>query len=103
MTLAIPADPTQTRRSWHRVAEHILAAGQFAASGTIRLRAWPGGVATVVGVDGGQLAVVADELVVVDGDAARSDRLTTLREAAAFSGVTPGLRDSYPPTTSADL
>jgi hypothetical protein len=49
------------------------------------------------------LAVVGDELAVVDGDAARSRRLTTLRDAAAFSGVTPGLRDSYPPATSADL
>jgi hypothetical protein len=103
MTLPTPADLTETRRSWHRVAEHVLAAGQFASAGTIRLRAWPGGVATVVGVDGVQLAVVADELVVVDGDAVRSSRLTTLRDAAAFSGVTPGLRDSYPPATSDDL
>jgi hypothetical protein len=84
------------------VAEHVLAAGQFAAAGTIRLRPWPGGFATVVGVDGAQLAVVRDELLVVEGDTTRVHPLTTLREAAAFAGVQPGLRGSYTPETSAD-
>src|SRR4051794_12845567 len=94
---------TATRESWHRVAEHVLAAGQFAAVGTIRLRPWPGGFATAVGLGGRHLAVVADQLVVIDGDVLRSRPLTTLRAAAAFAGVRPGLTGSYPPATAPDL
>jgi hypothetical protein len=91
-----------TRDSWHRVAEHVLAAGQFAATGEIRLRPHPGGFATVDGVDGRQLAVVGDRLAVVDGSSIRSRPLTTLRAAARFAGVELGLRGTYPPATSAD-
>jgi hypothetical protein len=36
-----------TRRSWHAVAELILAGPQYRRSGTIRLRAVPGGFATI--------------------------------------------------------
>src|SRR3954449_3632971 len=125
MTLTTSPALVQTRESWHRVAEHVLAAGQFAAAGTIRLRPFPGGFATAVGVGGRLLAVVADRLLVVDGADFRSRPLTTppaaparlrvadgppspprplppLRAAAAFAGVALGLRGSYPPATSAD-
>src|SRR5215217_3470030 len=103
MSLPTVADLVETRRGWHRVAEHVLAAGQFAAAGTIALRPWPGGFATTVGVSGRRLAVVGDQLVVVDGDSKRSRPLTTLGRAAEFAGVEPGLRGTYPPATSADL
>src|SRR4051812_22491740 len=103
MTLTTSPALAETRAGWHRVAEHVLAAGQFAAAGTIRLRTWPGGFATAVWVDGRQLAVVGDQLVVVRGPVLRSRPLTTLRAAAAFAGVRPGLSGSYPPATSADL
>lgn len=93
----------RTRQSWHRLAEHVLAAGQFDAAGTIRLRPVPGGFGTVVGVDGRHLAVDGTELVVSDGAGRRSAPLTTLRAAAAFAGVRPGLRGSYPATTPGDL
>ncbi len=97
------SDPlAATRSAWHRVAEHVLAAGQFAAEGTIRLRAYPGGFATTVGLGDRQLAVVGDELLVIRGDAVRSERLTTLGRAARFAGVELGLRGSYPPSTAAD-
>jgi hypothetical protein len=104
MTLRTSAhDLASTRESWHRVAEHVLAAGQFADAGTIRLRPCPGGFATVRGVAGRQLAVVGDELVVLDPDGGRrSARLTTIGAAAAFAGVTAGLRGSYPPATPDD-
>src|SRR3954454_4896181 len=103
-----PPALVQTRESWHRVAEHVLAAGQFAAAGTIRLRPFPGGFATAVGVGGrllgvgaGRLlAVVAGRLLVVDGADSRSRPLTPFRAAAAFSGVDPGLRCSSTPATS---
>ena len=104
MTILTSAhDLATTRVSWHRVAEHVLAAGQFADAGTIRLRPCPGGIATVRGVAGRQLAVVGDELIVLEPDGnRRTARLTTIRAAAAFAGVTPGLQGSYAPATSDD-
>jgi hypothetical protein len=103
MTLTTPQRLIETRTSWHRVAEHVLAAAQFADAGTIRLRIWAGGIATVRGVAGRQLAVIGDAVVVVEPDGSRrSAPLTTLAAAAAFAGVTPGLRGSYPPATPDD-
>ena len=102
MTLVTPSVLVESRQCWHRVAEHVLAAGQFAAAGTIRLRPHPGGFATVVGVEGRQLAVDANRLVVLDGAERRETELTTVGNAAAFAGVEPGLRGSYSPVTSAD-
>src|SRR6476619_5229943 len=104
MTVAPPPNLpalVATRDSWHRVAEHVLAAGQFAASGTIRLRPVPGGFATTAGVDGRQLAVVGTSLVVTDGSARRTAPLTTVAELADVAGVRPGLAGSYPPATPA--
>ena len=60
MTVIDAPDLVRTRDSWHRVAEHVLAAGQFGDAGTIRLRPYPGGFSTVVGVKGRQLAVFGD-------------------------------------------
>ena len=97
------ADLGSTRSGWHRVAEHVLAAGQYAASGTIRLRVAPGGFRTTAGMGGRQLAVEGDRLVVEDGALRRGTPLTSLRDVAAFAGVAPGLRGSYSPATSADL
>jgi hypothetical protein len=91
-----------TRDGWHRVAEHVLAAGQYAASGTIRLRVGPGGFRTTAGIAGRQLAVEGDRLVVEDGGARRSTPLTTIGDVAAFAAVEPGLNGSYSPATDAD-
>jgi hypothetical protein len=103
MTLTTPQRLVETRTSWHRVAEHVLAAAQFAEAGTIRLRVRAGGIATARGVAGRQLAVIGDALVVVESDGSRrSTPLTTLGAAAAFAGVTPGLRGTYAPATSDD-
>jgi|tagenome__1003787_1003787.scaffolds.fasta_scaffold20835754_1 hypothetical protein len=103
MTLTTPQDLAGTRESWHRVAEHVLAAGQYADAGTIRLRPYPGGIGTVRGVAGRQLAVVGDELVVLEPDGSRrSAPLTTVGAAAAFAGVRGGLRGSYRPATPDD-
>ena len=96
------ADLHSTRHGWHRVAEHVLAAGQYAASGTIRLRVGPGGFRTTAGIAGRQLAVDGDRLVVEDDGSRRATPLTTLRDVAAFAGVAPGLRGSYSPATDAD-
>src|SRR3954453_9992148 len=103
MTLTTPQALAGTRESWHRGAEHALAAGQYADAGTIRLRPYPGGIGTVRGVAGRQLAVIGSDLVVLEAHGVRrSTPLTTLRAAAAFAGVSPGLRGSYTPATSAE-
>src|SRR3954451_3411618 len=102
MTLTHSPTLAGTRDSWHRVAEHVLAAAQFAASGTIRLRRSPGGFATTAGIDQRQFAVVGLTLVVSDGDSRRSTPLTTIGELATFAGVQPGLSGSYSPATSPD-
>jgi hypothetical protein len=102
MTLTTSAAIIETRDAWHRVAEHVLAAGQFAAVGVIRLRPYPGGFSTVAEIDGRRLAVVGDQLAVIEGSSIRCRPLTTLRDAARFAGVELGLRGSYPPVTSAD-
>src|SRR3954465_12164520 len=114
MTLTTAQRLADTRSSWHRVAEHVLAAGQFADAGTIRLRPWAGGIATgkpaggggggrVKRVGGRRLAVVGDTLVVVEPDGSRrSAPLTTVGAAATFAGVAPGLRGTYPPATPDD-
>lgn len=91
-----------TRESWHRVAEHVLAAGQFAAAGTVRLRVSPGGFSTTAGVGGRQLAVVGLTLVVSDGDGRRTAPFSTIGELAAAAGVEPGLRGSYSAATAPD-
>jgi hypothetical protein len=102
MTLTRSAALTRTRDSWHRVAEHVLAAGQFAASGTIRLRQSPGGFSTTAGVEGRQLAVDGLVLVVSERGARRAAPLTTVGALAAFAEVRPGLSGSYTPATPPD-
>src|ERR687885_2410690 len=97
MTLRTSADPVATREAWHRVAEHVLAAGQFAAAGTIRLRPVPGGLGTTVGIGGRQLTVTADGVTVLEAGRRCSAPLTTLRQVAAFAGVPPGGRGRHPP------
>jgi len=95
----------RTRDGWHRVAEHVLAAGQYADAGEITLRPAPGGFATTHALGGGrQLRVGGTELVVDDGTATRSTPLSTVREVADFAGVTPGMPPTvYPPATPLDL
>ncbi len=85
----------------HRVAEHVLAAAQFRACGTIRLRYTPGGFETVRELPGGiRLAVVGDRLLVRSAAGTRTTQLTTLRAAGDFAGIEPGLpAGTYSPAT----
>jgi hypothetical protein len=76
-------DLTQTRTTLHGVAELLLAGPQYAASGTIRLRVVPGGIATV-----GRPAVRL-EGTELSGPAGRHALAGTYAEAAAALGVTP--------------
>jgi len=85
----------RTRRSWHALADWVLAPARHAADGRIGLQPWPGGFGTPDGrlrVDG--------TLLVVDGQA---HPLTTLAAAAEDSGVAPGRHSgTYEPETTWD-
>jgi hypothetical protein len=90
-----------TRDGLHRVAEHVLAAAQYADTGEISLRSVAGGFQTTHPLGGNRrLSVVNTELVVSDDTGVRAMPLTTLAEAARFVGVEPGMPASvYPPAT----
>ena len=79
-----PARLAATRDGLHRVAEHLLAAARYAASGEIGLVPAPGGFRTPpFGPDGRFLAVDGTELVVGDATTTRRTTLTTIRETAS--------------------
>ncbi|MFF2149034.1 hypothetical protein [Kitasatospora sp. NPDC058190] len=75
----------RTRRALHAVAELVLAGPQYRASGTIRLRASPGGFATTVEP---QLRVIGAELI-APGQALPLER-TTCSALGADLGLTVG-------------
>jgi hypothetical protein len=89
-----------TRRSLHRVAEHVLSAALKRATGQISLRPGPGGVRTPPLPDGRVLAVIDGDVAVIDHDGVRREPLTTVRAAAEFAGTEPGFPwTKYPPGT----
>src|SRR5437660_401971 len=94
-----------TRDGLHRVAEHILAAARYAASGEIGLVPSPGGFRTPpFGADGRFLAVDGTELVAGGPAGRRRAALTTIRAAAEFAGIAPGApAQVYAPATPLDL
>ncbi len=90
-----------TRDGLHRLAEHVLAAAQYADTGEISLRSVAGGFQTTHPLSGNRrLSVVNTQLVVSDDTGERAIPLTTVAEAAQFVGVEPGMPASvYPPAT----
>src|SRR4051794_16746832 len=91
-------DLTRTRTALHGVAELLLAGPQYAASGTIRLRVVPGGIATVAAPE---LRLEGSELV---GPDVRQPLAGTYAEMAAAVGVTPRpLADVYRDRANVDL
>jgi hypothetical protein len=83
------------------VAEHVVAAAQARAGAGIRLRYTPGGFETLLGLpDGRRIAVVGNQIVLRGPDGERASALTTVRAAAEFVGVAPGLPAGiYAPAT----
>ena len=62
--MALPDSLLTTREAWHRLAEHVLAAARYAATGDIGLVPAPGGFATPpYGPESTVLAVDLDEFV----------------------------------------
>jgi hypothetical protein len=94
-----------TRTGLHRVAEHILTSALYRATGDIGLVPSPGGFRTPsFGTDARFLAVDGTELVVSGAAGTRRARLTTVRAAAKFAGITPGApAEVYEPATPLDL
>lgn len=76
-------DPNQTRTALHGVAELLLAGPQYAASGDIRLRVLPYGIATVAVPD---LRLVRTDLVGAHG---RVPLAGTYAEVAAAAQIAP--------------
>lgn len=90
-----------TRDALHRVAEHVLAAAQYADTNEISLRPVAGGFQTTHPLRGNRhLSVVNTQFVVSDDTDVRAIPLTTVAAAAQFVGVEPGLPASvYPSAT----
>jgi hypothetical protein len=102
----VPGTYEVSRRGLHAVAEHVLAAALYQATGHIGLRATPGGFGTpTFAVDGQerQLRIEGVEIVVCAGPTERRAPLDTIGQVAAFVGVTPGApADVYTPATALD-
>jgi hypothetical protein len=81
----------------------VLAAARYAAETRIGLAAVPDGFGTPTFGDDRRIEVQIDELVVVDGDDLRREKLTTLRRAGELAGVEPKAPPVYPAATSFDL
>lgn len=99
--MAVPDALHRTRDAWHRLAEQVLSAARYAATGRIGLLPAPGGFATpAFGPEQTVLTVDLDELVVTRDGEQRRARIVTVAQAAEFAGVTPGAPEQvYPPAT----
>jgi hypothetical protein len=104
--LSLPADRdplVRTRRSWHVLAEHVVAPARHRANGKIGLRYTRGGFGTPFYGDDQQVRVDGRSLVVIRGGAAERHPITTPGAAAAAAGTEPGAPpDVYTPTTELD-
>jgi hypothetical protein len=103
-----PGAPPTTVRSLHVLAEHVLGAGLYAVTGHIGLAVAPGGFGTPVGAAGqldGRWSVGHGGLAIDRLDGARQEApITTVRAAAEFFGVTPGMPATvYTPATPLEL
>jgi hypothetical protein len=95
-----PLPPTfaATRDALHAVAEHILAPCRYQATGHIGLRPAHQGF----GTPNGEREVRVEGDLLVDGG--RRERLSTLRAAGEFLGITPGAPAGvYVPVTPLEL
>jgi hypothetical protein len=102
--MTLPEQFTETRESFHALAEHVLCAARHHATGRIGLEVVEGGFATPpFGDDRRTIGVDGAELVVRSGGRARRAPITTLRAAGEFAGVEPGAPSSvYTPATPCD-
>ena len=98
----LPPTPVivETRRSLHRVAEHVLSAALKRATGQIALEQAPGGFRTPPLPDGRVVAVDGTDLTVTAADGVRRAPLTTVADAARLAGIEAGFPwTKHPPAT----
>ncbi|HEX2158071.1 MAG TPA: hypothetical protein VHS79_14015 [Actinomycetes bacterium] len=95
----------ETREALHTLAEHILAAARYHATGHIGLQVIQGGFATPpFGDDHRTISVEGTEVVVRVSGQERRTPITTLRAAGEFADVEPGAPSNvYKPATACDL
>jgi hypothetical protein len=92
-----------TRRSWHVLAEHVVAAARYRANGKIGLRFTRGGFGTPFFGADEQVRIDAAGVVVIRGDEATVHPITTAGAVAQAIGIEPGApTEVYTPTTSLD-
>lgn len=99
--MTVPDPLPATRDAWHRLAEHVLSAARYAATGHIGLVPAPGGFATpAFGPGACVLAVDLDEFIVTRDGQQRRTRIATVAQVADFAGITPGAPEQvYRPAT----
>ena len=105
--LTAVADPVAfaaTRRSWHALAEHVVAPARHRANGKIGLRYTRRGFGTPFFGADEQVRVAGEMLVVVGGRQAAVSSITTLGDAARAVGIEAGAPiDLFTPTTPLDV
>jgi hypothetical protein len=89
-----------TRASWHMLAEHVLAKARWVATQRIGLRAAPGGFATPHFGDDRRALVIIDTVVREQYGLAEPAAITTVRAAAAWIDVEPGVTAAMGPATT---
>ena len=101
----LPEAFPETVAAVHAIAEHVLCVARHDAIGRIGLVAGVNGVETApFGPTGRVVAIDGGELVDRDERGERRTEITTLRDAAAFFAVTPGVPAKlWTPVTSVDL
>jgi hypothetical protein len=98
----LPAAFATTRDALHALAEQVVSAAYFHATGHIGLRPTPRGLGTPIYGDHERVRVDGTALVHERGGAERRVEITTLRDTAAFVGVPLGAPDVYEPATALD-
>jgi len=99
---ALPPTFTATRDALHALAEQVVSAARYHATGRIGLRATPHGFGTPAFGDGEVVRVDGTELVHERAGTVRRAPITTLADAAAFVGVPLGAPPVYTAATHAD-
>src|SRR5687767_3117337 len=84
----LPAEYGPNRESVHRLACYVLSPARKAATGRIGLLPTPGGFGTPVFGDDEQLRIEGPSLVRRRGQHVETVTITSVRDAAAFAGVT---------------
>jgi hypothetical protein len=80
----------RTRRSWHALAEHVVAPARYRSNGKIGLRFTRGGFGTPFFGEDEQVRVARDGVAVIRGDVVAVHPVTTVAAAARALGIEPG-------------